>query len=476
MTRAGGGGRRSGRGHGSRLNLTAILAVLVPLVTVGLLALTAVGVPTPPPMTPDLQELDRADLGCPSAVSGSTVLVGSAAEPGSGSVELRSLGEADAEPVPLAVTPGAVSSADAGADPVVVTGLDALAPGLLATRTGGKVLAATRCPAPQPETWFAGLGARAGHSSVIELVNPDVGAAVVDVEVFSPRGALDVPDVRGIRVPGRTTVRIDLAETVPRRGDVAVRVAVSRGRAAVTVLDSVGDFGSEEALRDWIPGQPAPATTLELLGLPTGPGSRTLSVLNPGDSEARVTVQVIAPESVFAPTGVDELQLGPGATGTIRLDRVLAAETRKGATGLVVTATEPVVASVASNVDGDLAIAGQVGVVTDEAAVVLPEGTAQLLLAGASTSGAATVVSADAGGEQLGVERVELGRDRSQAVDLPRGTASVVVTLERTSVVAAVLVTGGPGGPGAGGAGAVVLPLVEVERFGYVPDVQPALP
>lgn len=467
MSRAPAVGRRSAGGRRSRFNLTTVLAVLVPAATVGALALVHASEVENTTSAPEVQELERADLGCPSALSGSVLLVGSSAVGGSGTVELRELAGADVEPTTIPVSPPAVTRTDAGSDPVVVTGLGDLAPGLVATRVGGTPLAAARCPAPQPETWFVGLGARAGHSSVLELANPDVGAAVVDVDVYSARGPLDVPDVRGIRVPGRTTLRIDLAQTVPRRGDIGVRVGISRGRATVTALDQVGDLGGGTPVREWIPGQPAAAEQSVLLGLPPGRGTRTLSLLNPGLDEARVTVQVVAPESVFAPAGVEEIRLRPGSTGSVRLDRVLAAETRKGATGLLVTATEPIVAGVASYVEDDLSVSAQSGTLHTEAVALLPRGEATLLLAGATTSGAATVVSLAGTGKQLASERVELGRDRSQEIGLPRGTVSVSVRVERTSVVGSVLVTGD---------GATVLPLVELERFGYVPGVRPALP
>ena len=54
---------------------------------------------------------------------------------------------------------------------VVLVGEDAWAPGLLAARLSPS--AATSCLEPQPDAWFAGVGARPGHRSVVELVNPD---------------------------------------------------------------------------------------------------------------------------------------------------------------------------------------------------------------------------------------------------------------------------------------------------------------
>lgn len=465
MTGSGGGARRAPRSRGPGLSLLTVLAVAVPAATVGSLAVIEHDVPPSAVLAPEVQELDRADLGCPSAVSGEQVLLGSAGEGPGGVVELRVLDQEDQgelEPV----TPGSVTSADTGAGAVLVTGRERLAPGLLALRSGGAPLAAGRCVPPRPETWFAGLGARADHASVIELANPDLGAAVVDVEVHAPRGVLDVPELRGLRVPGRTSVRIDLSVTVPRRPDLAVRVAVSRGRAAVSVEDSVGDVGGVP-VREWIPGQPAPEPEVLLLGLPAGTGTRTLSLVNPGSDEVRVSVRVVAPESVFTPAGVEEVRVGPGAAVSVQLDQVLAEETARGAMGLLVTAPAPVVATLASVVDGDLSLAGDPGQVTDRAVALLPEGRARLLVAGAVARGVATVVARSAAGEVLARTPVEVRPDRGQEIDLPTGTASVDVSVEGTTVVGAVLVSG---------SGATVLPLVELDLFGYIPGVRPALP
>jgi hypothetical protein len=88
-----------------------------------------------------------------------------------------------------------------------------------------------------------------------------------------------------------------------------------------------------------------------------------------------------------------------------------------------------------------------------------------VVLADASGSGLATVVSRDAKGAKLSQEQVEVTRGRAFTVELPRAAALVVVTVERTSLLAAVL---------ASGTGAVVVPFQEPEQFGLVPEVAPA--
>ena len=81
--------------------------------------------------------------------------------------------------------------------------------------------------APQPDYWFTGVGAASIHSSELELVNPDAGAAIADVEIYGENGILRIDAVRGLTVPGGTATAIDLAETAPDRSELTVHVTVT---------------------------------------------------------------------------------------------------------------------------------------------------------------------------------------------------------------------------------------------------------
>jgi hypothetical protein len=445
---------------------TLVLAVVLPLLTVLLLAGVRTGAPAEPEAPPELTPLTRLSLGCPSAPTedARTVVVGTSVADADGEVSLDRLG-ADQSPRPLRLRPPRLGEASIeGA--AVVTGEDALAPGLLASRFGEG--AATPCAAPAPETWFTGVGARPQHSSAIEMVNPDPGPAIADLTVLSPSGPLDVPALRGIRVPGRTSTTIDLGAVVPRRTELAVRVVVSRGRLVSSVWDTVDALGTGPSASDWLTPQSDPATTGMLLGLPAGQGSRRLTLANGGDDETRVTIRVVSPESVFAPEGLDEVRVPPGTVRSVELDAVLAPEIGAGATGLLVEATHPVTAGVRSFVDGDLAHTVAVPPVETEAAALLPAGTKRLLLAGATRPGVAEVVARTADGSELRAERVEVGPDRGISVDLPQRAAYVGIRLSRTEAVASVLVTAADGD--------VVVPMRETVRNGLVPEVRPGLP
>ncbi|MGI8646333.1 MAG: DUF5719 family protein, partial [Nocardioides sp.] len=345
----------------------------------------------------------------------------------------------------------------------VVTGEDQWAPGLLAARLGPR--SATACGPPRPEAWFVGVGARPQHSSVVELVNPDPGPAIADLTILAPSGPLDVPDVRGIRVPGRSSIELDLARIAPRRTELAVQVVVSRGRLVSSVWDTIAELGAGPAASDWLTAQAEPVASGVLLGLPAGPGSRRLTLANGGDDETRVRVRVISPESTFEPQGLEEIRIPPGSIQSVSLDTVLGPEVAAGATGLLIEATHPVSAGLRSFVDGDLAHTVVAPPVPDQAAALVAAGDQRLLLAGAVRPGVALVVARPAAGRELGTERVEIGPDRSVGVRLSAGTAYVELELSRTGAVASVLVTA-PGG------GATVVPLHQTVRNGLVPAVR----
>ena len=439
-----------------RLDVTVLLAVLLPLVSVALLLLVRQPVPAPVALPPVTDALVRATLVCPGG--GASTLVGTALD-ATGEVAAR-VGEQKRD---LALAPRSVTRLE-GDRPVVLTGSADLAPGLVGSVLGRD--AATTCRPPLSDQWFTGVGAGARHLSTLELVNPDNGPALVDVLVYGRRGPVEVPDLRGLAVPGNGRTRIDLASVVPRRDDLTLRVTTARGRVGASVLDRYDQLGAGAASADWLPPQAAPLTDNDLLGLPTGAGQRTLVLANGGDDETRATVQVITGTSVFTPQDVDEVALPPGSVTRVSLSKLLSKDALRDAIGLRVTTTAPVTASLRSFLDGDLSHTVPTDRVSEATTLLVAEGGGQLLVAGATGAGAVEVTARDADGEVVTRRTVDVVAERGYTVDLPRSTVVVEVTPSRTSVTGAVLLTG---------AGRAVLPLVELERTGLVAQVRPGL-
>lgn len=451
------GRRRAAQAMSSRPGPVVVLAVLLPLLTVATLGLVREETPPQGARDPAQAPLSRTTLVCPQAVGRTGTVAVANTEGATGEVATRG-------PAQGTIRLGRGTERTGGQSAVAVEGEGRLAPGLLATRYGDA--AAVPCQTPATERWFTGVGAAAQHASTLELVNPDGGPAVADVTVLGPQGAVDVPALRGVTVPGGRVARFDLSQVVPTRDELALHVVVSRGRLGVHLLDTVDELGRGARSRDWLPGQAVPATASYLLGLGGKPGERSLAVANPSDSQARVRLEVVTAESEFAPAAAPELRIAPGAVATVDLGRLLAARAARGAIGLRLQASQPVTASVRTLASGDLshAVAGEV--IGSRAAMALPAGPKRLVLGGASALGVVVWTATDENGREVGGERVEIGPGTGHRIKLPADAAVLVVEVDRTEIVGVVEV---------GPPGLSVLGLSEQVLSAAVPDVRPAL-
>lgn len=446
---------------GRRIRPSLIAGLVLPLLTAGLLTQVTAKPAERPATPPERTPLTRADLGCPVGRTGAMGVSVVSAAGAAGEIGLRRIPD-DSVGWQL---PGGAEIVRREAEPaLVVAGEDEPAAGLAAARVGE--IAATDCGAPVPEQWWTGLGAQPRHNTVIELVNPDAGPAVADFDVLGSTGVLDVETLRGVRVPGHSTVALDLGEIVPRRTDLAVRMAVSRGRLVASAWDEVDELGRGDSAGDWMSAQAAPAERSTLLGLAPGRGARELMVANFGESEARVSLRIVTEESTFTPDGLDEIVVRPGAVEQVTLDELLGSQVAEGAVGLALEASGPVAATLRSFVGGDLSHA-VVGTPVDGRAVALPpaSGRTALLLADAAARGVAKVTSYDVKGKRLAAKPLEVVPQRATRLALPEGAAYVEVRLERTTAALTLLNTSRRG--------AVVLPMHTLLEDTLVPTVTP---
>ncbi|HET9422030.1 MAG TPA: DUF5719 family protein [Nocardioides sp.] len=452
-------GRRSAaRSNGRRVDVTTLLAVALPLFAVLAVLLVRPDDPPQADFPPEETELTQATLICPSGDDG--VVVASDTDASGEAVVRQGKQEEVAQ-----LSPGRATGVRTGEAPAVVATEGDLAPGLLAGRFGAP-LVAPECRPPAFDEWFTGVGAGAKHSSVLELVNPDAGPAVVDAIAYGRRGPVDAPALRGVAVPGRSVVHIDLAERVPRRDDLALHVTTTRGRVSAAVVDTYDELGSAGSATDYLPSQPAPTTSNLLLGLPEGAGRRTLLLANPSESETRASIKVVTEDAVFTAVGTEDAVLAPQSVTRVSVSSLLRGRNADDALGLLVESTAPVTASARFYVDGDLAHAVPPEPV-DETALLVPTGTKQLLVAGADRAGAVTVVSTDSDGEVVAEDRLEVDAGRGGVLDLPDEAVLITVSTNNTAIDGAVLATGD---------GAAVYRLRPLQRSGLIADVRPGLP
>ncbi|MGN0063099.1 MAG: DUF5719 family protein [Nocardioides sp.] len=443
-----------------RPSMLTVVSAVIPLLTVGALALVR-----PVPIETAAREaspmtLDRSTVVCPSGTARllrEPGLVVADAEGGSGEVQLLQ----DGEESPLEVS-GATREDASSAVSVRASG--ELAPGLAAARVGERVAGA--CQRPEPERWFGGVGGSPEHSSVLELVNPDAGPAVADIEVHGPDGIVDAPRLRGVTVAARDSLTLDLADLLPTRDELSLHVSVSRGRLGTFLLDEVDQLGRGANAADWLAPQGAPATTSHLLGLGERGGERTLVVTNTSENEARVQLKLVTADSEFTPAEAEELRVAPGGVETVDVSDLLGGRAAKDALGVVLTSSEPVLGTLRTVAADDLTHTVALGALTQRSFTVLPEGDRRLVLGGAARESTVTWTAYDAKGKEVDSKKVDLAPGHAAAVDLPASAALLDVRVEGAGVLGAV--------EGATAKGRATVPLVELVTSSLVPDVRPA--
>ncbi|WP_162599923.1 DUF5719 family protein [Nocardioides solisilvae] len=463
--RAGGSRRRVAEPRERSISSTTLLAVVVPVLTVGALALVHPTSTEDAGRAPTPAALSRATVVCPPADGRAGEVAALVAGAGSGGVApgdsgtLRVKGADD----DVAFAGHRVTTLRARGQVVLRAEGDA-APGLVAARTAGG--ASVECVAPAAEQWFTGVGAGAERGSRLTLVNPDGGPAVADVTVLGDDGPVEVPALRGLTVRGGQATRVDLAAVVPRRDALTLHVRVTRGRLGVSVLDRFEELGGGTSTTDWLPARSGPATTDYLLGLGGGTGSRELVLANPGDDEARVRVRLVTPRSELSPAGLEEVVVPPGSTTVTDLGDVLGDPVARGAVGVRLDGDVPVTASLRSVTGEDLSFAVGAEPLVERAVSPLPPGPKRLVLAGAERVTAVRVVLRDAAGREVAAERVALQPGTAARTSLPGEARSVELLLDGVPVRAA-LESGPPG--------LAVRPLHELTVRREVPVVRPGL-
>ncbi len=451
--RGAGGGRRvaGGRARSGAVNPLLVLAVILPLLSVGALLLVKPSTPQTVSAAPQRVAPVTTTLMCATSVGGVT-RAGLADRDASGDLT----GAAGSVPVAAGAVVTMTGSTLVGSGPT--------ATGLAAVHTTGT--SAALCSVPRAEQWFTGVGAGAEHRSELHLTNPDNGTAVADVRVLGATGPVDVPALRGLSVPAGETVVLDLAAVMPQSADVALQVAVSRGRLGVVLADRFEPVGTTISAKAWLAPAIAPERTVRLAGLGKGRGNRVLTVANPGPDATRVQIKVTTGTSEFEPTGVAELQVPAESVQALDLTRVLDDSRAQDATGVVVTSTSPVTAGLRSLLGRDVVQAAVLGPLGGRAGMPLPARTTRVVLSGATQVGTVSVQTRAADGTPLDELDVSAQPGQDSRVTVSKKAAWLDVDPGSTGVRGVVEL---------GNRRKAVMPLVPLVFEDLIASVRPAL-
>jgi hypothetical protein len=208
-----------------------------------------------------------------------------------------------------------------------------------APKAGGGGLVVGACSGVVDNSWMLGLGSGGKHFSTLILTNLANSAAVVDLDLWGLKGKIDAVNTKGIVVKPLTTKRVRLDTLAAGETELGLRVHRRRGTLSAIVNDtSTAIFRGTEP----VSATDSPRRDQVIGGLVDGTDGRTLELLNPGSTTARVDISVLGPKNQFKPSGLSNLKVRPGALKLVTLPRSAGSDRQ----ALHVTSDLPVAATV----------------------------------------------------------------------------------------------------------------------------------
>ncbi|MFF9844679.1 DUF5719 family protein [Streptomyces sp. NPDC013740] len=341
----------------------SLIAVATALAAVtGVAALTAPdGSATATAQAPARLPVERVSLLCPSPsrseVAETTYTSYTPASTGKGQTSETGTGgaktaHAELTPAAAAATPGetpakkpkapkapatvskpgtpVTAEADGATVPALTgTATGTLAPGWTVQQTtlnpagGSRGLLGTGCAAPDTDFWFPAASTAKQRQDYVHLTNPDDSAAVADIELYGPEGALKSQITEGIPVPAHSSVPVLLSTLTgdPAQQDVTVHVTTRSGRVGAVLGAADDKLGS-----DWLPASADPAGTAVLPGIPADASSVRLVAFAPGDDDADLKIQLVTPTGTIVPASADALHVKSGMTAAVDLKDLMRSE------------------------------------------------------------------------------------------------------------------------------------------------------
>ncbi|MFE2561364.1 DUF5719 family protein [Streptomyces sp. NPDC059352] len=202
------------------------------------------------------------------------------------------------------------------------------------TAGGARGLLGLSCGAPDTDFWFPAASTAKERQDYVHLTNPDDTAAVADIELYGPEGALKSQFTEGIPVPPRSTVPVLLSTLTGEAAqrDVTVHVTTRSGRVGAAIGAADDKLGS-----DWLAAAADPSGSAVLPGIPADVTSVRLVAFVPGEDDADLKIQLATPTGTIVPAGGGTLHVKSGMTASIDLPDL----TRGQAGSLLLTPSDP---------------------------------------------------------------------------------------------------------------------------------------
>ncbi len=312
-----------------------------------------------------------------------------------------------------------------------------------APRSGGGGLAVGSCPGVVDDAWLLGLGSGGKHFSTLILTNLADTPAAVDISLWGPKGKIDAVGSEGIVVKPSSVRRIRLDELAAGELELAMHVHRRRGSLSAVVSDSTSAvFSGTEPVTATL----SPRRSQVVGGLVQGSQGRTLMILNPGRTTARVNVKVIGAKNTFTPAGLEQIKVGAGTTRSITMPKSAGSD----AQALQLASDQPVSATVRMAPGSkDYAYAEAVPALSGPAIVPVEVGTKldapRLVLSAPGAAATADVQAYDSSMRPLASSTLKIKAGTTMWARLETSGAAYFVVRPRGKVVAAATYVKGDG-------------------------------
>jgi hypothetical protein len=223
-------------------------------------------------------------------------------------------------------------------------------PGTALTFVNNTWKAVVPCSVSNGEQWFVGGSGALTSKSILSIVNSGFSESAVEIEVYTPTGALEPKQVA---ISPNSTKSISLDTLAPGEDSLAIAVKTKSGRVSSFLFDE-RKKGLRSLGADYVAAVSAPKKVLtipaisDLQGKAAVAGSSSnhiLRLLVPGTIDANIEVAINSNDGNFVPVGLSELKVKSQKVVNIPLTFAPA----KQAFSLIIKSDQPILGSVLSS-------------------------------------------------------------------------------------------------------------------------------
>lgn len=222
-------------------------------------------------------------------------------------------------------------------------------PGTAITFVNNGWKAVVPCSVSNGEQWFVGGSAALTSKSILSIVNSGFSESAVDIEVFTPTGAIEpIPVV----ISPNSTKNISVDTLAPGEDSLVIAVKTKSGRVSSFLFDE-RKKGLRSLGADYVAATGAPKKLViipaisDLQGKAAVAGTTSthaLRLLVPGSIDANVEITINSNDGNFVPVGLGELKVN--SRRVLNIPLTFAPE--KQAFSIKVNSDQPILASVLS--------------------------------------------------------------------------------------------------------------------------------